>query len=366
MDNSIRALSPIDSFQARTILQQEQPATSSSTHTLYEILTYSGYFLLQSVGAVFHRIILLVWDVINLAFPNKAFFGEQITEEKVAKGAFDAKFKSVENFSQFLTEKEPQGGAKLTTLLTNVKEIAAKMGIKKEIDLYLTEIPGFEGSRGAFSFPRERASLVFSTLSVALLDKEELDFVIARELSSFKKNQVISETLYDIAILVVDVVVTIFISGWFIFLIEGASAIGKIWLNRKWEKEAELDALSITGNKGAKSYMQKCIQIAKKIQTHDVTDEELEYGNIKEGTYLRSIVKLGLKARPYLFTEKGDCRLLHFTSNPLSERLKYIEEASAEKSSSKGASHHPTPPGGAFDDRDMDNEEEDFLIVDTN
>lgn len=334
MTNRINPICSADVYQTPRIFQNEE-ASDSSSNLIYQILTYSAYFLIQTINGVFQRVVILVWNLINIAFPNKSFFVEEITKEKITTHAYDHEFDSIKNFSSFATGKEPNIDGKLQYVYARVKEIAKQMQMTKEVDVYLTQFPMLDGSRGSSACFGDRIPIVFSTASLAVFEYDELDFMISRELSHVQNNSKMYEALYDIAVLVVEVALTIIYSAWLIPLIEGLSALVKIWVNRKIEKEAELSGVAVTGKESAKHYIQKCIHLSKRLRNREVSEAELKVANIEEGSCVKSMVDLGLKARSYLITKEGDCRLLHFTSNPFTERLKYIESAEEPKMSPK-------------------------------
>lgn len=273
--------------------------SAANNEMLYDILTYSGYFVAQAIFGVFTRIILIPLLIVDAFFPQhlENYLGSKVTPENDSSG-----------------------------LSQRINRLAANMGITKQFDPYI----GGEanaGIRGTNYTSSDRLPFVLSKANEKLTN-ETLDYLITTELSRFEENHKFYQTMYDVAIAVLEVACVIIFSLWTIPLIEVASSVGKMYLNRELEKRADLKAVThLRTNRGALSFLHTRINDLITAKDKNV-DQLLNDAGIKEESWARSTAGYLFKLKDILITSDGNIRLPvtpFVTANPLTERVKYLE-----------------------------------------
>lgn len=318
MDLSLRQISstgPVSLFQ-----YEEKAATaqeSSPSDSIYDIITHSLYLLFRSILGIFIRIITLPHTLVNTFAPHIMIKEEyKITPEKIAEKGFDEQFKRI--------TEDGAPHEKLQYILNRTDELAKKMDIKKKIDVYITPNKMNLGSGGCSMTCSERLPLQLHVRE-ALYSNEQLDFLIAHELADISNDHRFYESLYEIAVTVGIIAIGFFYSFWAIPILEGLFSALKIILHRKMEKRSDDTAIAHVGGDAAQSHVDYLIADAKKDRTAAADSEN--------GTFLDSLIQ---KVMPLFVSTDGNQRLNHFTSNPLTERAKYISEISQKRSATNG------------------------------
>lgn len=229
---------------------------SSNSENIYEIVSQGLYLIFRLIFGVFVRIFSLPHLLVNTFSPNTLTNNEhKITQEKIDKKLFDANFKKAE--IAIPDEKRFQ------YILTRTNELAKKMEIKKEIEVYINPTASKLESGGCNYTCADKLPLTL-TMEECNYDQDQLDFVISQELSQISNNHKFYESLYEIAATVVMIAVGFFFSFWAIPILEGVFCAVQIIISRKMEQTADEKAVAHVGTAGAIMHMEHFLDKTKK------------------------------------------------------------------------------------------------------
>lgn len=147
----------------------------------------------------------------------------------------------------------------LSKVLTQVNTIKNRMKIAKEVVVVVDNEPGNDGACLG-SVHSLTPIVIVINIGALLLPKEELDFLIAHELSHAVHKDGLKTCFKSACILATEVAASYFFTPWAIPLIEIASAPLCWWSCRQAEQAADLRALQILEtSEGAVAIMQRAI-----------------------------------------------------------------------------------------------------------
>lgn len=224
------------------------PETSSYQDYLFTAIGHSCYFMFHAVFGIFIR-------VVALPFQSMILFDSIVTPfERDVRYCYPHS-NCEESTNEFTTDLQRK-------LQDNIGEVARKVGLEKPV--ILSQDQGFSpfsmfAAHGTI-FCSPNIAMRLSSQQCYLIQMLEssdhehiLDYLIAKELSHVVQQHELYQTLYDTAILITEVVSAILLGSiWPLLLIEGAASIGRLLINQKFEKDADLHAISALGtNVGA-------------------------------------------------------------------------------------------------------------------
>lgn len=149
---------------------------------------------------------------------------------------------------------------KLERVLAKIKNVAKDLAITQEIALYTStsevEYPDLSlGSRISLT-----ALPVFISTRTLSLSDEEVDFIIAHELSHISHNDVIKEVVFSLTVLTVELIAIFHFSILAIPLIEGVAILIENYLQRLVEGAADRSAITVLkSSDGASEYFNQSI-----------------------------------------------------------------------------------------------------------
>lgn len=229
----------------------------------FVIASFSGIFF--RIHKIFNGFLISFFPKIEIWCDNFIHKKEwkEITAEEIEKGFFD---------SSLLDEKAIPSDERMLHVLLRAKEIAKDMGIQQEIKLYSSNNCFVSHTMGC------RYSLTSIPILLSLYDingtDEELDFVIGHELGHIYHNHIAINALYNLAILVAEIVLSILFTPFLIPLIEGCAFAGKTFIHIKSEIEADLHSIRhFESNRGAISWWKRFFEGFE--DDYDFLDETL-------------------------------------------------------------------------------------------
>lgn len=192
------------------------------------------------------------------------FSAKQITQENIERNLVFIPVLLYPNVPPHFIPLMPSQ-KRLKYLISRVDAIAKKMGIEKEIQIFAANHPHCSTAVIGGIWFKGSLAMNFNIETIEEPD-EELDFIIAHELSHFKNNHWFKKGFFNLSVSAADAIAAVTVGIVFIPLIEGTATIASHAISRMHEKEADLCAMYILGtNRGAVKHFEKEIGKNKNI-----------------------------------------------------------------------------------------------------
>ena len=213
-------------------------SNSYSTERALDLVPHIRAFGASVLYGVFYRTFRTPFCMVQLISPDfwaRWTGGKQITAESIEAGFYDS-----EKLYELDIPEIPK--EKLQWFLERVQQIAQKMGITNKIVIYSSEENPDNACEGACLIP-----VISLKVAPELLNQSEegIDHIIAHELTHAFNNDIIKVNLLSNACLIMEVAAAILFTPLVIPLIEGGYCLLEIYLARRMEMEADLNAMRV-------------------------------------------------------------------------------------------------------------------------
>lgn len=176
---------------------------------------------------------------VSLGAMDRKIPAREMTHLSIQNGFYDSTKlpQGVENISK----------EKLHRILNRTAELAKQMGITQGIRLYSAEMDRSDATVGSAKISSTPIPIFITPRTLNCTD-EQIDFIIAHEISHAFHNDMLDEAVVSFSIFAIEMLACFLISPFAVILIEGAASVYENYRQRTKELAADRKAITILGS----------------------------------------------------------------------------------------------------------------------
>lgn len=214
-----------------SIISDEAVRESWYSSLFFSVVPHALDAVAHSIMGVFKRAIFLPATLDAICCPPLSSFSKPINRLSDHSTQGDGYMV----FAGILIRKEA-----VRMVIERARQIAVNLGLKKPIHF----IPHYSGV-SSITLNSSGEILFYLRQDIFLQTKDEIDFILARELAHVALNHYSMRAGVSLALFCLDLVAALCVSPWMVPLIEGVSAPIENAMHRKQKLAAELTAMKV-------------------------------------------------------------------------------------------------------------------------